>query len=398
MKILWVNCNFLHPTTKGGQIRTLEMLKWLHRRHEIHYVSYFEPAHPEAVELSREYCTRAYPVEFANWDKKAAGFYFSALGNLLDSRPLVISRWTTEPMRAKLRALLAGEAFDLVVCDFLAPSANLDDLGNCVLFQHNVETAIWERHRDTATGVKKRYFGIQASRMARYEGEVCRKVAHVIAVSENDAARFRKDYGLDDVSWIPTGVDLDYFAPPAPSPAPREELVFIGSMDWMPNIDGMLWFSESVFPLIRKERPETTLAIVGRTPPASIQKLGEEPGITVTGTVPDVRPHLWGGRISIVPLRIGGGTRLKIYESVAARIPVVSTAIGAEGLDVRSPEHLRLADSPEAFTRACLDLLNDRQACRRMTDSAWTHVAARYGWDAVSHQFEAILNRFRRQP
>ena len=179
---------------------------------------------------------------------------------------------------------------------------------------------------------------------------------------------------------------------PSTEPATQvADLVFLGSMDWMPNIDGMQWFTDEIWPLIRSKRPATTLAIVGRKPTPAMLALGEKPGIKVTGTVPDVRPWLHGSKLSIVPLRIGGGTRLKIYESMAARVPVISTAVGAEGLDYRDGETIRIADSPALFADRCLDLLDDIPSMNRMAGAAWDLVANHYSWQAVTAQFERCL-------
>jgi glycosyltransferase involved in cell wall biosynthesis len=162
-------------------------------------------------------------------------------------------------------------------------------------------------------------------------------------------------------------------------------------MDWLPNVDGVLYFVKEIFPLIRKRRPETTLAIVGRTPPPRIAELAG-PQIVITGTVPDIRPYLWGGAVSIVPLRIGGGTRLKIYEAMAAKIPVVSTTIGAEGLTAHPPEDIRMADTPEVFAGQCLELLADPAARARLATAAWEMVNANFSWDQVSRAFERVMN------
>jgi glycosyltransferase involved in cell wall biosynthesis len=190
---------------------------------------------------------------------------------------------------------------------------------------------------------------------------------------------------------VPTGVDTTYFARPV-APAPSADLVFIGSMDWLPNIDGVVYFVREILPQIRRHRPDCTLAIVGRTPTPEVAELARrDPKIQVTGTVPDIRPYLWGSAVSIVPLRIGGGTRLKVYEAMAAGIPVVSTTIGAEGLITSPPENIRIADTPETFAGACLDLLGDAAERQRMADAALAMVSARFSWEAVSRCFEKIL-------
>ena len=393
MKILWVKADFLHPTTKGGHIRTLETLKRLHLRHEIHYVALdLAEQQPGGVERSGEYCTKAYPIAHSAPTRGSLPFWTQLGASLFSPLPLAVSRYRSEGMRRQIETLVRAEKFDSVVCDFLFPALNLPDLGATVLFQHNVEANIWKRQLENATGLAHRlYFRSQYHRMLRYEGHVCRAAKSIIAVSAADAHAMRALYGVSRVAAVPTGVDLDYFAPPS-QPAPTADLVFAGSMDWMPNIDGIQWFVEDVLPLIRKRRPDCTLVIAGRRPTADIQRLAEKDArIRVSGTVSDIRPYLWESRVSIVPLRIGGGTRLKIYEAMAAKIPVVSTNIGAEGLDIRNGEDIHIADSPSEFAERCLALLNDPAARRRMADVAFSIVASRYSWEIVSRKFEELL-------
>lgn len=397
MKILWVNCNFLHPTTKGGQIRTLEMLKRLHRDHEVHYVAFLDPSHPQAAEMAREYSTKAYPVEFEGFEKRSWRFLSALALSPMASLPLAIGRWKSRAMRELVSRLRKTEDFDSVVLDFLVTPVNVTpDLKGTVLFQHNVEAMIWERHHGLAANPLKRvYLRLQRDRMRAFERKICHAVDHVITVSEQDANQHRSRYGIESVSWVPTGVDLDYFAPPAAAAAQDIDLMFLGSMDWMPNIDGVAWFAETMLPEILTRRPGTKIAIVGRRPPASIQDLANRfPGVTITGTVDDVRPYLWRSKVSIVPLRVGGGTRLKIYESVAARVPVVSTTIGAEGLDLQHPAQIRLADTPAAFVEECLKLLANPNEGSALSEESWRYVSRHYSWDSVTQQFADILSRY----
>lgn len=394
MKILWIKTDFLHPTDRGGQIRTLETLKRLHERHEVHYVAYDNPVQPEGLARAREYCSFVYPVAHHIPEKTSPAFALQLLKGLVSPLPVAVERWRSEAMRRRVGELLGLHRFDSVVCDFLFPAPHVDDLSRCTLFQHNVEAVIWERHAEQGrTPAHRWYFGIQARRMGEYERQVCRAARNVIAVSDADAALMRQRYGVERVQAVPTGVDVDYFQPPAGTPpAPSADLVFLGSMDWMPNIDGMQWFTEEIWPLILARRPGTTLAIVGRKPGPAVEALARRaPGIKVTGTVPDVRPWLHGAGLSIVPLRIGGGTRLKIYEAMAARAPVVSTTIGAEGLDYSDGETIRLADTPAAFAEACLAMLDDPPAARRQASAAFDLVSSRYSWQAVTERFERLL-------
>jgi glycosyltransferase involved in cell wall biosynthesis len=388
MKLLWVSPGFLHPTNRGGQIRTLEMLRQLHPRHEVHYAALADPAEPEGPARAGEYSTRSVPVMFQPVSKRSPRFVAQLAGALFSPLPLAIGRWRSPDLRATVERLLAEENYDAAVCDFLVTAVNFPALEKAVLFQHNVETMIWKRHADAAHGMRRLFFRSQERRMRAFEAEAVRRAAHVIAVSKTDAAAMRELFGVQ-ASTVPTGVDVDSFRPPPE--ARGEGLVFVGSMDWMPNIEGVLWFAREVLPLIRVQRKDLPVTIVGRMPPPEIQRLAHaDPYLKVTGTVPDVRPYLWGAAVSIVPLRIGGGTRLKIYEAMAAGTPVVSTAIGAEGLDVLDGETIALADSPDIFARRCLDLVGDESARRRMRARAMEMVA-RHSWQQVARQFEQLL-------
>ena len=392
MKILWVKTDFLHPTTRGGQIRTLEMLRRLHARHEVHYVAFDDPSSPEGLRRAGEYSSRSYPISHYVPPKASVAFAKQLVRGLVDPLPVAVARYRNDEMRRTISDLRKRERFDSVVVDFLFPTPNVEDLSGCVLFQHNVETMIWRRHTEHASGVRRMYFSGQAKRMHNWEAEVCRSCGGVIAVSETDARLMEEMFGLRDVGYVPTGVDIEFFRPqPA---APSADLVFLGSMDWMPNIDGMEFFVRDVLPLIRRRRPGCTLAIVGRKPTPAIAALGErDSGIRVTGTVADVRPWLWGSAVSIVPLRIGGGTRLKIYEAMAAGVPVVSTAVGAEGLHVSSPENIRLADQPQEFADHCVELLENEAEHRRMSRSALNLVTKQFSWESVTDAFEHLLSR-----
>ena len=394
MKILWVNSDFLHPTTRGGQIRTLETLKRLHQRHEIHYAALLRPSMPGGLERSVEYCTRAYPVAHQAPSQFTPRFCRQICESQFSTLPVAVLRYRSDALRRQVEDLTQRETFDAIVCDFLFSAPNIPAPGAAVLFQHNVESGIWKRHVEHArTRLLKIYLQGQYERMLRYEEQVCRTVKRIVAVSEGDAKTMQSLYGIPSVASVPTGVDLDYFAPPPNRPAPTTDLIFLGSMDWRPNIDGIRWFVADILPLIRRRRPTCSLAIVGRQPTPEILRLAEtDARIHVTGTVDDVRPYLWESTVSIVPLRIGGGTRLKIYEAMAAQTPVVSTTIGAEGLDVRDGENIALADSPEDFAERCLALLEYAKARQQQARTAWEMVSACYSWEAVSRKLELLLN------
>lgn len=397
MKILWVKSDFLHPADRGGQIRTLEMLKCLHTRHEIHYVAFDDGKNPEGLERSSEYCSQAYPVRHSVPRHSSLHFLGQLFQGLVSPVPVAVRRYTSVRMERQIRTLLAQQKFDTLVCDFLFPAPNIPDVSRSVLFQHNVESVIWRRHFEQANNpVKKAYFRLQARRMQAFERAICRQAGHIVAVSEADRETMHGLFEVERMSSIKTGVDIRYFTPPrsvqAKESAMFADLIFTGSMDWLPNIDAAQFFAAEVLPYIRKERPKCRIILAGRRPASAVKELAKrDSGIVVTGTVPDVRPYLWGSTVAIVPLRIGGGTRLKIFEAMAARLPVVSTSIGAEGLPVKNGQHIAIADCPELFARCCLDLLADAELRQQRADQAWQLVSSQFSWNAVSSEFESAL-------
>lgn len=391
MKILWVKTDFLHPTTRGGQIRTLEMVRQLHKKHEVHYVAFDDPASPEGLRRSSEYCSFAYPVAHKVVPKTSPAFAVQLLQGLVSPIPVAGMRYRSAAMRETIRRVTAEHKFDAKICDFLFPAINIDDLRSWTLFQHNVESVIWERHATAGrTFAHRAYFAGQARKMLNWENAVCRAVSHVVAVSDVDEQLMRSRFGVKSISSVPTGVDVDYFEKPQ-SASTAHDLVFVGSMDWMPNIDGMRWFLSEVFPIIQSKRPGCTLAIVGRNPPPSLVEAAKGPQVTITGTVPDVRPFLWQSSVSIVPLRIGGGTRLKIFEAMAAGAPVVSTTIGAEGLPVQDGETIRIGDFAERFAHHCLDLLDHVAVREALAKKAKQLVVENFSWEQVTQKFEHAL-------
>jgi glycosyltransferase involved in cell wall biosynthesis len=386
MKILWVKSDFLHPTNGGGQIRTLETLKRLHRRHEIHFAALDLPQPGVGFRRSSEYCTKAYAVPHSIPRNFAPRFWWQAAASASTGLPLTVLRYRSRALLRQVEALTRRERFDAIVCDFLASAANIPELGNAVLFQHNVESMIWKRHTEHApTPWHRAYCRGQYERMLRYEAEVCHAAKKIVAVSNADAREMQSLYGASRIACVPTGVDIEYFVPPRAIQR-THDLVFLGAMDWRPNVDGIQWFVGKVLPLIRARLSDVSLLVVGRR-----GRSQRDSRIHVTGTVDDVRPYLWGSAVSIVPLRIGGGTRLKIYEAMAAKIPVVSTSVGAEGLDVCDGENIAIADSPEAFAERCLALLSDGEARRKQCQAAWEMVSACYSWEVISRKFEQLL-------
>ncbi|HEU5050837.1 MAG TPA: glycosyltransferase [Gemmatimonadales bacterium] len=392
MHILWIKTELLHPVDKGGRIRTYNMLRALRRRHRVTYLTLDSgTAEAAAVARASEYCDRLIRIPFTEARRGSLRFWGELVANLLSSLPYAVAKYRSPGMRREItRAVEEGEV-DLLVCDFLFPSQNVPAGLPCrtVLFQHNVEAMIWKRHVEVRTHpLARAYFRRQWDRMRRFEAAECRRFDQVVAVSRDDAETLEREYGLRGVVDIPTGVDVDYFAPSGTVTQSPRELVFTGSMDWLPNEDGILWFVEEVLPLIHATMPDVSLTVVGRKPPARIAALAERDSrLRVTGTVPDVRPYLERAAVIVVPLRVGGGTRLKIYEALAMERGLVSTTIGSEGLPIVDGEHALIADRPEAFADAVLRLLGDPAEARRLGTRGAEFVRTHFRWERVADDF-----------
>jgi sugar transferase (PEP-CTERM/EpsH1 system associated) len=397
MRILWLKTDLLLPLDKGGKLRTWHLLRHLAGRHDITYLAFAEPGQPAAdVEGMRQVASRVETVPRADAPKASLRFYADAAMHLVDPLPYAVAKYRSVAFRRRLHALLEEGTFDLIVCDFLFPAVNLPKRLPCpaVIFTHNVESEIWRRHAETKPGVIGRLlYGMQYRRMLRYEGRTLRRFDGVLAVSDADHDTFTRLYPgalTGPVHVVPTGVDTGYFTG-SPAGSRTSDLVFTGSMDWLPNEDAMVYFCNHVLPLIRADAPEVRLSIVGRAPTPAVRKLADDPAIHVTGRVDDVRPYVSEAAVYIVPLRIGGGTRLKIFEAMAMGRAVVSTTVGAEGLPVKHGEHVMIADDPAAFARAVVRLLRDEDLRQRIGAAARALVVARYDWSAVAGTLEDAL-------
>jgi len=305
--------------------------------------------------------------------------------------PYAISHFYSSKVRQKLSESFEPRRFDVAVCDFLDAAINFPGQHPvpAVLFQHNVESEIWRRHAAVeANPAKRLLYKIELRKMLTYERNTVQTFDHVIAVSEHD--RYLMSAWLDPsrISVVPTGVDLENFRP-VPSPSASKLAIFVGAMDWEPNIDAAGYFCTQIWPLVLDAAPEARFRIVGRNPDARVCKL-ESTSVTVTGSVPSVVEHLRDAAVVVVPLRIGGGTRLKIYEAMAMGKAVVSTAIGAEGLDVHPGSDIVLANEPAEIAQAIVRLLTNSEL-RRSYEAAAATTASKYGWPAIGDRFAQVL-------
>ena len=402
LKILFLSQRFLFPMDDGGKIRTGKLLEKLKDTLDITLISNVEsPKNDPYIKQMEALCRKFYPVPWRNVTKYSIAFYVNIFVKTFSRYPISVAKDYSLGLETAIQKALQADKYDLLVCDFLQPSLNFASIRDypTLLFQHNVESVIVQRHYTTARNlVSKLFWRLQWKKMERYERQTCRNFSGVIAVSEVDKEIFEQRFGAANVFAIPTGIDTEYFSP-RKEPVEENSLVFTGSMDWLPNEDAVVFFAREILGRIQEQIPSVRLTVVGKNPsPGLLSELKKYPAIDAVGWVEDVRPFIGRHTLSVLPLRIGGGTRIKIYESMAMQKTVVSTRVGAEGLPIQDGENIVLADSPEDFAQTVVQLLQNPRKRQQIENTARRFVQENFSWEKAAEAFAEgcweIVNRY----
>jgi polysaccharide biosynthesis protein PslH len=400
LRIFWVKAGKLLPVDTGGKIRSYNILRNLARNHEVTLLTYYGGRRDLAYEdeIMSEF-PGAQTVYTSNGGDGVLGQSLQYLGKIFQPAPFAVSKFTNPDVQRAVASQLKERKFDVAVCDFLSASRNFPEklAIPTVLFQHNVESALWQRMASTESNPLKRLaYWLEVRKMSSYERSAVRRFHHVIAVSEHDRQQMLAMDSASAITVVPTGVDTQKYlvVPPASADPPR--IVFTGSMDWEPNIDAVIYFVKAIFSRVVAEFPSAVFQIVGRNPHSRVAQLAS-PSVAVTGTVPSVGDYLRDATVVVVPLRIGGGTRLKIFEAMAMGKALVSTSIGTEGLDVKSGRDLILADDEKSFADAINLLLRD-SALRQRYEEAAAKLVGQYDWSNIVQRFTEILREVSHGP
>ncbi|MGQ9490969.1 MAG: glycosyltransferase [Anaerolineae bacterium] len=407
----------LTGTSQGTTIRNYHLIAGLARRHTVDLVSFVAPDDPAmgvggepsaAVGILRALCSRIILAP-----QPVRGLASRAGDTLFRLQPDMALRLASPFMRQKLGELMqeAAAAYDVIQIEGLEMAPYIINPGLAlygallrqgrpliVFDDHNAEYVLQQRAFQTdlrrpPRWIAAAYSFVQWRKLIAYERKVCRAADRVVAVSEADREALQRLVPGLQVAVVPNGVDLEFLRPGIVPPLPglrQPALVFTGKMDYRPNVDAVLWFVEAVLPLIRAEVPSAHFYVVGQQPHPRLAPLAHHPAVTLTGRVPDVRPYIAGAGVYVVPLRIGGGTRLKVLEAMAMGQAIVSTRLGCDGFPFQDGREVIFADEPAAFAASVIRLLRQPQIAAELGQRARAYVAAHFGWDAILPRLEAV--------
>ncbi len=401
MNAVIVDGDAAYPPSNGKRLRTLNLILRLARRHRVAYIARSHDG-PEATKRAAAYL-RDNGVEPVLVDhplprKKGPAFYARLAANLLSPLPYSAAAFDRPPLRRAVREHEERNRVDVWQLEW-TPFLDMVRPGRAprVLMSHNVDSLIWRRYHETERRPLRRwYIRGQWRKFERFERTMFAEADRVVTVSDEDAALARELYGIGNVDVVDNGVDAAFYAAPgerrgSSPPCRLDRVLFLGSLDWRPNLDAIQILLDDIFPAVRARVPSARLSIVGRRPPESLRRrVAATEFAELHGDVADVRPHLGKSGVMAVPLRIGGGSRLKILEALECGLPVVSTRVGAEGLRLEDGRDLTVVERPEDMAAALVRCIQAPEEARRMAEQGRRVVQERYDWDVLADRLEAV--------
>jgi glycosyltransferase involved in cell wall biosynthesis len=397
LKIVIVNEGVGYPPTGGNWLRTLNLMLPLARRHEITYVCRGAKDEQDEQIARSFYAENGIRIRICGEppaDKNGPSFYARLAANLASRFPYSIASHRSQSVRSEIRRLANSENIDIFQFEALGYADALAGTGaRTIVMAHNVESLIWERlHKTERQRVKRWFIRDQLRKYERYERAVMQDASRVVAVSREDAALLRERFGVSNPAVVDNGVDVNYFASISVTRRPDpKQILFLGSLDWRPNLDAIDVLLGRVMPQVLAAEPDAHLAIVGRKPsPALVRRLRREPNVELHADVEDVRPYLARSAVMAVPLRIGGGSRLKILEAIASGLPVVSTRIGCEGLIFEPGRDLSVVESEDHMAAALVETIRNPARAAEMVRSGRTVIDSHYDWSQLADRLERV--------
>ncbi len=399
VRILFLTPDVPYPPHQGAAIRSFNLIKNLAARHEIHLLSFAQKGNTlnRTSSLSR-YCTSIETIPAASRSTKAR-----ALSVLFSAKPDMALRLPSPQFTNRLRVCLERQRFDFVQVEAIemaqygsaAKEVSLPSPPQVIFDDINAEYMLQKRAFETDMKHPSRWLGafyslLQWQKLLRYEREACRRMDKVVVVSQADRKAVQRLLPGVESAVVPNGVDTSYYLPADLESESDTTVVFTGKMDFRPNVDAALWFGQKVWPLIQEDVPKARFKVVGRDPHPRLRPLRELPGITVTGYVEDIRPHIAEAGVYVVPLRVGGGTRLKVLEAMSMSKAIVSTSLGCEGINITPGLELLIADEDRSFAKNVVRLMQDRKRRMELGLVARRLVETRYDWQYITSLMEQV--------
>lgn len=390
MKVLFICHRFPYPPVRGGKIRPFNMIRWLSQKHQVTVASIART--PEELEKGKgisPYCHR-----YQGGVISPQRAWLQALKCVLSSKPSSLGYFYIPQLHAAVKRLLEEESFDLiwVHCSSVAQYVLHHHRCRRIMDFGDMDSEKWYQYARKRPFPLSLVYWLEGFKLRRYERTLARQFGECSVISPAERKTL-ESYQLGvSVAVIPNGVDLDFFRNEETEYNPKS-LVFLGRMDYYPNINGVDYFCHAILPRIRREIPEATITIVGSNPVPRIKELAELPGITVTGEVPDVRPFVAKAAVSVVPLRLASGIQNKVLESMAMKIPVVTSSKAAEGIDAIPGEHFLVDDSVEGFSSKVLSVMKDSKLRWRLAEAGRQRVEARHSWTACLQGLDQLIEQ-----
>lgn len=390
MNILFISTKSPFPLKDGHSLRTFNLLKQASNKHNIFFLTYFL-SKEEAADFSHIQAftksAQGFPLNVHNHKFLTS---FKLFLNLFSLNPYVADKFKTRRMTSAIKQILNEEKIDIVHIDLL-PLMGFHKIIRkypIILVSHNVESALlYRRLKHAKNMIVKLFLLLQYYKLYAFEKKQTGRASSCIAVSDKDRELLQKMQPQAKIEVVPNGVDTEYFKPD--SLAQENKLVYVGGLDWFPNLDAVKYFSQSIYPELLKLGNNLKVEIIGRLP----RNYKRDKNFNYLGFIRDVRPYIEKAKVFIVPLRIGGGTRLKILDAMSLEKAIVTTSIGCEGLEVENGTHLIIEDTPEGFARAVEVLLKDDDKRKALGVSARKLAEERYNWEDIALKMDKIYVR-----
>ncbi|MCD6565053.1 MAG: glycosyltransferase [Bacteroidales bacterium] len=396
MNILFLATNYPYPPDSGHNLRTFNILKGLAEYHKVFFVGFNK--HGRAVNVNdtiAKICASV-NVFMAPEDISRGSLFGSLTRNLFSSYPFVAEKYYRKEIRDRIKIIMSVNSIDLVHCDILHMARYLEDISYVpnLLTEHNIES---NRLRTLVYNSKnpffKLYMYLQYKKLFLFEQRMINEFDLVVAISPEDINGLKVMAPKANLTCLPNGVDTDFFKP-APVLPESKSIIWTGGMRDMYNKEAMNYFCSRIFPNIYSKIKGLKFVVIGDSPTPSVIELARRyEGVEIRGYVDDIRPFIESSMVFVAPLKSGGGTKLKVLNAMSMGKAVVTTKIGAEGIDVINGQHLVIADDPDSFARNIVELLNSSNNIKRLGENARRLIIEKYDWRIISRQANEIYDQ-----